>query len=102
NERVSPDGRLFAHLDQNRVELILLKADAEEIAYRSLHTRPNPQRYQEGYNAARAAKDDFAARFYLDRLIELYTARNQPDEVKKWRAERTKYPKAAPIPREKK
>jgi serine/threonine-protein kinase len=32
----------------------------------------------------------------LDRLIELYTAINQPDEAKKWRAERAKYPKLAP------
>jgi serine/threonine protein kinase len=28
----------------------------------------------------------------LDRLIELYTALNQPGEAKKWRAERAKYP----------
>jgi hypothetical protein len=28
----------------------------------------------------------------LDRLIELYTATNQPDEVKKWQAERAMYP----------
>ncbi len=28
----------------------------------------------------------------LDRLIELYTATNRPDDVKKWRAERAKYP----------
>jgi hypothetical protein len=28
----------------------------------------------------------------LDRLIELYTATNKPDEAKKWRAERAKYP----------
>jgi hypothetical protein len=28
----------------------------------------------------------------LDRLIELYTAINKPDEAKKWRAERAKYP----------
>jgi len=32
----------------------------------------------------------------LDRLIELYTATNKPDEVKKWRAERAKYPEAKP------
>jgi serine/threonine-protein kinase len=32
----------------------------------------------------------------VDRLIELYTATNKPDEVKKWRAERAKYPEAAP------
>jgi hypothetical protein len=28
----------------------------------------------------------------LDRLIELYTATNKPDEAKKWQAERAKYP----------
>jgi hypothetical protein len=28
----------------------------------------------------------------LDRLIELYTAINQPDEAKKWQTERAKYP----------
>jgi serine/threonine protein kinase/tetratricopeptide (TPR) repeat protein len=28
----------------------------------------------------------------LDRLIELYTATNKPEDVKKWRAERTNYP----------
>jgi hypothetical protein len=37
-----------------------------------------------------------------DRLIELYTATNKPDEVKKWRAERAKCPTVAPPPREKK
>ena len=36
----------------------------------------------------------------LDRLIELYTATNKPDEVKKWRAERAKYPELAPMLRE--
>ena len=36
----------------------------------------------------------------LDRLIELYMATNKPDEVKKWRAERAKYPpELAPPPR---
>jgi eukaryotic-like serine/threonine-protein kinase len=37
----------------------------------------------------------------LDRLIELYTATNKPDDVKKWQAERAKYPAAAPPPRKK-
>jgi WD40 repeat protein/serine/threonine protein kinase/tetratricopeptide (TPR) repeat protein len=37
----------------------------------------------------------------LDRLIELYTATKKPEEVKKWRAERAKYPNIAPPPREK-
>ena len=36
----------------------------------------------------------------LDRLIELYAATNKPDEVKKWQAERAKYPTPAP-PRKK-
>ncbi len=30
----------------------------------------------------------------LDRLIELSTATNKPDEAKKWRAQRAKYPEA--------
>jgi hypothetical protein len=39
----------------------------------------------------------------LDRLIELYTATNKPDEAKKWRAERAKYPaEKAPPSRENK
>jgi serine/threonine protein kinase len=35
-----------------------------------------------------------ASRLYeaLDRLIELYTATNKPDEVRQWQAERAKYP----------
>jgi tetratricopeptide (TPR) repeat protein len=39
--------------------------DLEEIAYRRLHTQPNPSRFRAGYLAARAVKDDFAAAFYL-------------------------------------
>jgi hypothetical protein len=35
----------------------------------------------------------------LDRLIELYTATNKPDDVKKWQVERAKYPEVAPMPR---
>ena len=38
----------------------------------------------------------------LDRLIELYTATNKPDEAKKWRTERAKYLNVAPPTREKK
>jgi hypothetical protein len=38
----------------------------------------------------------------LDRLIDLYTARNKPDEVKKWREERAKYADVAAPTREKK
>src|SRR5262249_55333405 len=68
NERTSPDGRLFAHVDHltTRVELVSLKPDAEELAYRRLHMQPNVRRYRAGYLAARAARDDFAAAFYLN------------------------------------
>ncbi len=40
--------------------------DEEDLAYRRLHMQPHPRRYREGYLAARTAKDDFAARFYLN------------------------------------
>jgi len=36
------------------------------------------------------------------RLIELYTATNKPDEVKKWKAERAKYPAESKAPAAKK
>jgi hypothetical protein len=32
----------------------------------------------------------------LDRLIELYSATNKPDELKKWQAERARYPQSTP------
>ena len=35
----------------------------------------------------------------LDRLIELYTAMNKPDEAKKWQVERAKYREVLPPPR---
>jgi tetratricopeptide (TPR) repeat protein len=38
----------------------------------------------------------------LDRLIELATATDKPDEATRWRAERAKYPTIAPVPHEKK
>jgi serine/threonine protein kinase len=37
----------------------------------------------------------------LDRLIELYTATNKPDEVKKYRELRAKIPEPTPLPKEK-
>jgi WD40 repeat protein len=63
--RVSPDGQLLARVDGDRVELISLKLGAEELAYRRMRMEPNPSRYRAAYLAARAAQDDFAARFYL-------------------------------------
>jgi WD40 repeat protein/serine/threonine protein kinase len=62
--------------------------DEEELAYRLLHTQPNFRHYREAYEAARAARDDVTARFYLGLLPP---------------AERAKYPpELAPMPWEKK
>src|SRR5262249_12747815 len=84
---VSLDGRLFARKDGKRVELISLKLDVEKMEYRRLHSRPNPLRYREGYLAARTAKDDFAAGFYLKLL--------PPDQRKaaETQAERSRFAK---------
>jgi hypothetical protein len=68
NNWTSPDGRLIAHPVGNLVELVPLQPDEEELSYRRLHTQPNFGRYREGYEAALAAKDDFAARFYFNLL----------------------------------
>lgn len=38
----------------------------------------------------------------IDRLIQLNTAKNKTDDVKKWQTERAKYPEVAPLPLEKK
>ena len=38
----------------------------------------------------------------LDRLIEVSTATNKPDDVKKWQAERARCPNPVPPPGEKK
>jgi WD40 repeat protein/serine/threonine protein kinase len=81
NTWTSPDGRLFAHPEGNRVELIPLESDDEELSYRLWYTRPNPGRYREGYEAARAARDDFAARFYLNLLADRKLAAGQTHDA---------------------
>jgi hypothetical protein len=65
---ISPDGRWLARQAGKHVELIPLQADEEELAYRSTVTRPNRWWYRQHYEAARAANDDFVARFYLNLL----------------------------------
>ena len=65
---LSPDGTRIAHIAGDRVELIPLQPDEDEVAYRRALTRPDLWRYREGYDAARNAGDDFAARFYLNLL----------------------------------
>jgi hypothetical protein len=68
HKEISADGRFIAHPVGSLVELVPLQPDAEEVAYRPLHMQPNLWRYREGYEAALAAKDEFAARFYLHLL----------------------------------
>jgi WD40 repeat protein/serine/threonine protein kinase len=68
NHGISADGRFIAHPVGNLVELVPLQPDEEELAYRRVHMQPNLGGYREGYEAARAAKDDFVARFYLNLL----------------------------------
>jgi hypothetical protein len=68
HKEISPDGRFFAHMVGSLVELVPLQPDEEELSYRRAHMQPNVWRYREGYEAALAAKDDFAARFYLNLL----------------------------------
>lgn len=67
-ERTSPDGRLFADVHERRVRFVSLKPDPEEMEHRRIHMQPNHGRYREGYLTARTAKDEFAARFYLNLL----------------------------------
>jgi eukaryotic-like serine/threonine-protein kinase len=71
NERLSPDGRIFARVHGEggtRVELIPLQPDEEELACRQLLSQANVGRYRDGHLAARAAQDEFVARFYLNLL----------------------------------
>ena len=65
----TPDGRQrLDHVIVGLVESNLWQPDENELAYRRSLMQPNYRRYREGYDAARAAEDDFAARFYLDLL----------------------------------
>lgn len=81
--QVSPDDTLFAHASGRRVELIPLTWDAGEIDRRLIHTQPNVSRYRDGLVAAEKAKDLFATRFYLDRLLSLPNERT-PERFREW------------------
>ena len=72
NNRISPDGGIFAHATDNRVELIPLTLAPNEFSDRLLHTRPNFRRFFDGYQAAQQAKDTLAMRFYLDRALSMF------------------------------
>jgi WD domain, G-beta repeat len=78
---ISPDGRIIAQVAGNRVELIPLQPDGKELSYRRLLMQPNYERYGEGYDAARAANDEFAARFYLRLLPPPERARHQAKAI---------------------
>jgi eukaryotic-like serine/threonine-protein kinase len=78
---ISPDGRLIAYLVGNRVELIPLQPDADELAYRWDLMRPNFRLYREAYDAAVKANDTFAARFYLNLFLPPERALIQAERI---------------------
>ena len=65
-DNISPDGRWIAYIIGDRVELIPLQPDEEELSYRRIMMQPNYGLYREAYDAATKANDEFAARFYLN------------------------------------
>jgi WD40 repeat protein len=81
HERISPDGGRIALSIGNRVELIPLKPDADELARRRLVMQVNPQRYREAYLAATKANDALAARFYLNLSAPAERARTQAQSI---------------------
>lgn len=97
---ISPDGSLRAQVGSNRASLISMKPNAEELAYRRIHTRPNVERYLDGYLAAKAVKDDFAVQFYLNLIPEknrtALVARAEMDDLAR-RAARLPLPEAVPV-----
>ena len=80
-------------------------ADKEALAHAAGLYREAEPLLLKGYEGMKAREKTIppqgAARISeaLDRLIELYTAWGKPDEAKKYRAERAKYPTVAPPPR---
>jgi WD40 repeat protein/serine/threonine protein kinase len=64
--QISPDGRWIAHILRDRVQLVPLQPDEEELSYRRIMMQPNYGLYREAYDAATKANDEFAARFYLN------------------------------------
>jgi WD40 repeat protein len=88
---LSRDGTTFAYREGERVKLVPLDQSADERDRRRQQTAPNRPYLVKGFESARTANDTFAARFYLDRLIEYAEANNQ-GEVERWRDERAKYP----------
>ncbi len=63
--QISPDGRWITHIVRNRVQLISLQPDEQELSYRRLVMQPRYELYREGYLTAAKVNDEFVARFYL-------------------------------------
>jgi serine/threonine protein kinase/tetratricopeptide (TPR) repeat protein len=107
--------RAFAEAESPLRECLAIRAKAEPEGWRTFNTQAmlggallGQKKYAEaepmlrqGYEGMKARAKSIpwqgAARLpeALDRLIELYTATNRPDEVQKWRAERARYDKDA-------
>jgi tetratricopeptide (TPR) repeat protein len=107
--------KAFAEAEPLLRECLAIRAKAEPEAWTTFNTRSllggallGQRKYAEaeplllqGYEGMKAREKAIppqaATRLpeALDRLIELYTATNKPDEVKKWRAERARYDKDA-------
>ncbi len=64
--QISPDGRWIAYIFSERVQLIPLQPDEEELSYRRLLMQPNYEFFREAYDAATKANDAFVASFYLN------------------------------------
>jgi hypothetical protein len=64
--QISPDRRRIAHIAGATVEVVPLQPDEDELAYRRFFMKPDFRFYRASYDAARASKDAFLARFYLN------------------------------------
>ena len=79
--QISPDKRRIAHIAGESVELVPLQPDEEELAYRRFCMKPDFRFYRESYDAARASKDAFLARFYLNLFPPAEQTRIRAEEI---------------------
>jgi tetratricopeptide (TPR) repeat protein len=104
--------KAFADAEPLLRECLAIREKAEPDAWTTFNTRSQlggallgQKKYAEAEPLLRQGYEEMKARAKsippqgstrlpeaLDRLIELSTATNQPDEVKKWQAERARYP----------
>jgi WD40 repeat protein len=79
--QISPDGRRIAHIAGESVELVPLQPDEEELSYRKFFMEPDFRFYRASYDAARAGKDAFLARFYLNLFPPAEQIRIRAEEI---------------------